>query len=199
MHQKYLAEQARRKLIDGNQIFINAQTNPAGNFREQALLTAQKAQTPYAAILTCSDSRVPPEHIFSAGIGDIFVIRTAGNVVGDFALGSIEFAVDQLHVPLVMVMGHTQCAAVAAALLGDGEGYMAAIIREIRLGLNGACTEAEAVRNNIRHGKQRILQSSVVKARVDAKTLMVIGAEYDLKTGQVHFGEEERGYPANEQ
>ena len=178
---------ALRKLVAGNNLYVNAKHNPADISRERRNETAQNDQTPYAAVIACSDSRVPPEHIFSAGIGDLFVVRTAGNTVGDFELGSIEFAVKFLHVPVVVIMGHNRCAAVETALTGGTEGYMNTIIHEIRLGLGGAVTKSEAVYNNILHSKQRVLQSKLVNLMIDAKQLMVVCAEYDMQTGNVNF------------
>jgi carbonic anhydrase len=179
-------ERALHKLVTGNELYINSCRNPAYISYKERMQIALNGQTPYAAILTCADSRVPPEHIFSAGIGDLFVVRTAGNVVGDFELGSIEFAVQQFHVPIIVVMGHTCCAAVEAALEGRASGYIETVAHEIRLGLNGATTKSEAIRNNILHSKQRVLQSKTVSARLGAE-LTVICAEYDIQTGHVSF------------
>ncbi|MCD7948640.1 MAG: carbonic anhydrase [Oscillospiraceae bacterium] len=146
--------------------------------------TAHHGQKPFAAILTCSDSRVPPEHIFSAGLGEIFVVRTAGNVAGDFEIGSIEYAVEHLHVPLVVVMGHTHCGAVAAALEGYSKGDIA---DEIRLGLHGSPNEDEAICQNAMHSKKRLLQSKVVKAMYRARKIEIVCAVYNIQTGRVKF------------
>ena len=175
------------RLIEGNNVYIDSFRNPADISCERRMETTRHGQRPYAVILTCSDSRVPPEHIFSAGIGELFVVRTAGNVVGDFEIGSIEYAVQHLHVPIVVIMGHTHCGAVAAALEGHAEGYIESIIREIQLGLNGAATEDEAVCNNILHSKQRVLQSEIVNDLIDTGQLMLVCAENDIRTGHVNF------------
>jgi len=98
-------EAALRKLVEGNTIYQKARHNPAFIGKQRRIETTNPGQFPYAVILTCSDSRVPPEHIFSAGIGDLFVVRTAGNVVGSFELGSIEYAVEHLNVPLILCDG----------------------------------------------------------------------------------------------
>lgn len=180
-------ELALRMLAEGNHVYMSARQNPANISHIRRLETADNGQKPYAVILTCSDSRVPPEHIFSAGIGDLFVVRTAGNVVGAFELGSIEYAVEHLSVPLIVVMGHTHCGAVAAALEGHATGYIEAVVLEIQLGLNGATTESEAVCNNILHSQQRVLQSKPVQELMEAGRLMVVCAEYNIQTGQVQF------------
>ena len=178
---------AMRRLVRGNEIYVNSCANPADISKERRIETAENGQKPYAVILTCSDSRVPPEHIFSAGIGDIFVVRSAGNVVGSFELGSIEYAVQHLNAPLIVVMGHTHCGAVAAAIEGHADGYIEDIVREIQLGLNGAITENEAVQNNIFHSKRRVLQSKIVESLSKAGLLMVVCAEYNIQTGRVTF------------
>ena len=181
------SEQALRKLAIGNNTYIRSCQNPADISEKRRCETACGGQFPYAVVLTCSDSRVPPEHIFSAGIGDIFVVRTAGNVVGTFELGSIEYAVQHLDVPLIVVMGHTHCGAVAAALEGHATGYIKNVVREIQLGLDGATTESQAICNNILHSKQRVMQSKTVTELIRAGQLMVICAEYDIETGCVNF------------
>lgn len=183
----YTTEQALHRLVTGNDIFIKSSQNPADIGRMRRMETSQNGQKPYAAIVTCSDSRVPPEHLFSAGIGEIFVVRTAGNVIGNFELGSIEYAIQQFHVPLVLVMGHTQCGAVQAALSGYAEGYIADVINEIQCGLDGAETEDQAIYHNILHSKQRILQSEIVNRFLSAGKIMVACAKYDIYTGRVDF------------
>lgn len=100
------------KLQDGNRRYL---AQPSAKDFAKARAETLEGQKPYAIVLTCSDSRVPPEHIFDAGIGEIFVVRTAGNVVDKIALGSIEYAAEHLHAPLLLVMGHERCGAVKAA------------------------------------------------------------------------------------
>jgi len=181
------SETALNKLAIGNDIYVHSCHNPAYISQKRRTETTQNGQNPYAVILTCSDSRVSPEHIFSAGIGDLFVVRTAGNVVGKFELGSIEYAVQQLNAPIIVVMGHTHCGAVSAALEGYANGYINDIIHEIQLGLNGAKTEDEAICNNILHSQQQVLQSKTVNCLVEAGQLMVVSAEYNIETGHVYF------------
>lgn len=178
---------ALRRLIEGNDCYLDALENPANISIWRRRRTALNGSHPYTAILTCSDSRVPPEHIFSAGIGNLFVVRTAGNVVGDFELGSIEYAIEHLHAPLLVIMGHTRCGAVAAALEDQANGYIEAIVDEIKLGLNGATTESQAVYNNILHSKKRVLQSQVVRAAIKSGRLKLVCAEYNTINGYVRF------------
>jgi len=179
-------KEALRKLIAGNETYIKSSKNPADISGARIAETAKHGQTPYAAILTCSDSRVPPEHIFTAGLGELFVIRTAGNVAGDLEIGSMEFAVRNLSVPVAVIMGHTQCVAVAAALAEKPEGYRGSVLLEIQAGINGA-NEADAVRSNALNTKRRIVQSEIIKAAVESGRLLVVCAEYDINTGRVEF------------
>ena len=180
-------QMALKELMMGNNIYINSCKNPADISCQRKLETTKNGQNPYAVIVTCSDSRVPPEHIFSAGIGDLFVIRTAGNVVGSFELGSIEYAVQHLHVPIIVIMGHTHCGAVTAALSGHATGYLQNVVQEIQLGLHGARNENEAIGNNILHSKQRVLQSQIVGSLMETGQLALACAEYNIKTGYVNF------------
>ena len=109
------------RLTEGNRLYLAA-IHPAGDVSKKARLkTAQEGQFPYAVIVTCSDARVIPEAIFSAGIGDLFVIRVAGNVIDNYQLGSIEYAAAHLGCKMVVVLGHTGCGAVAAALSEKGD------------------------------------------------------------------------------
>ena len=128
-------EEALAKLKKGNEAYITAETSSGNVSPELRSSTCVNGQKPYAVIVTCADSRVVPEHIFSAGIGELFVIRVAGNVIDDVVLGSIEYAADHLNTPLVVVMGHTHCGAVGAAIKGEGDGNIKAITDEIRLAI----------------------------------------------------------------
>lgn len=114
---KISAEQALKRLIEGNQRYMSRKWNRP-NQDEQRLLETAKGQHPFAIVLSCADSRVPPELVFDQGLGDLFVVRIAGNIINDAVLGSIEYAAEHLGVPLVMVLGHERCGAVAAAVEG---------------------------------------------------------------------------------
>ena len=107
------ADKALKKLKEGNAKYLNAETSRGNISRMLRKYTHENGQHPYAIIITCSDSRVIPESIFSAGLGDLFVIRVAGNVIDDHQLGSIEYAADHLGSPLIVVLGHTLCSAVS--------------------------------------------------------------------------------------
>jgi carbonic anhydrase len=182
-------------LIEGNRRFREAKPTTERTFSAHH---ATEAQRPFAIILGCSDSRTPVEILFDQGFGDLFVVRIAGNIVAPSVVGSIEFAASQFGSRLVVVMGHTRCGAVLATLnaIKTGLGPESKNIRSITdrisphvealVRLEGG--EAEAIRANVRasvdhlrHGS-RLLEELVVSER-----LKVVGAEYDLETGSVHF------------
>jgi carbonic anhydrase len=163
-----------------------------------------KGQTPFAIILGCSDSRVPAELVFDQGLGDLFVIRVAGNIVAPSQVGSVEFAVEQFGVPLVVVLGHTRCGAVEAtvqALRQDASlnsPNIAAIVDRIRpaveplmavaRGTDVDGLVADAVRANVTVSVRQLSQGSAFLARqVRAGALQIVGAEYALETGVVEM------------
>lgn len=169
--------------------------------RRSELVAGQK---PFAVILGCSDSRVPPELIFDQGLGDLFVIRVAGNIINSAVIGSIEFAVDQFGTQLVVIMGHSGCAAVRTALeelerpAESLSPHISSIIDLIRPGVeplletdlrqNRDALAQEAVRANSRAAAQRLRQGSPsIGQKVQNNTLLVVCAEYSLETGVVDF------------
>ncbi len=140
-------------------------------------------QYPYAVIITCSDSRVIPESIFSAGIGELFVIRAAGNVTDGAALGSIEYALSRLHTPLVLVLGHTACGAVNAAIKGGAAGRMKMITDKIRLAIREERDDCEACRLNVNAEVEEIIRE-FGESYPDTK---IMGAVYRTDSGKVEF------------
>lgn len=159
-------------------------------------------QEPFAVILGCSDSRVPIEFVFDQGIGELFVIRVAGNVVQPSQIGSVEYAVQQFGVHLIVVLGHTGCGAVAATLdqlikpEGAPSDAMSAIVSRIRPAVEGLLDETDgrdellrhAVRENVRYATESLRHgSTVIESMVDSGDLMIVGAEYSLETGVVDF------------
>ena len=180
-------QQAKTILCEGNNNFVAGLKN--GNISiDRRTDTALNGQHPYAIILACSDSRVPVEHIFCAGVGDLFVIRNAGNVVGDFDLGSMEYAAEHLGVPLLVVLGHNKCGAIASALSGEpAEGWLGVLLDEVKAAVVGAENAAEAEDLNIRYGVGKIMQSPVIDHLVKQGKLEVIGAKYDIISGKVEF------------
>lgn len=174
-------------LKEGNARYLQSR-QPGGDISPQVRTeTARQGQRPYAIVITCSDSRVPAEYIFSAGIGQLFIIRTAGNVIGDFELGSIEYGAEHLGAPLIVVMGHTHCGAVAAALEGHAEGSIRHIVNEIRPALAGVTDPAEGERRNIRNSVDRVMTSPIIQQLMTEGKLDVKEALYDIESGQVSF------------
>jgi carbonic anhydrase len=159
----------------------------------------KKGQHPFAVVVSCSDSRVPPELIFDQGLGDIFSIRTAGNVIGDYELASVEYAVEHLGAKLVLVLGHEDCGAIKAYLEDTSNvhtpGHVKALVEYIRqeeeekqLPPHERNNPAFAVKANVQHGVHFLKQSMpVLKPLVDKGTITVIGGLYDLGNGKVSF------------
>lgn len=178
------------RLLAGNARFVSGHAHGEG--RDAARRTeVANGQHPYAIVITCSDSRVSPEIVFDAGIGDLFVIRTAGHVIDDHALGSIEYAAEHLHTKTVLVLGHERCGAVGAAMQG-GElpGHIGSLVTAIAPNIKNAnrgndaataCVKANvlATANALRHN-QPLLAELCEKHGLDIR-----GAYYDLDTGAV--------------
>lgn len=187
------------KLKVGNQRFVKGYPiHPDETL--QRIRELKKGQHPFAVVVSCSDSRIPPELIFDQGLGDIFTIRTAGNVIGDYELGSIEYAVEHLHCNLVIVLGHESCGAIEAFISSDNERHQDHIQSIIDYIANedeekGILDSIKvnpdlAIRANIKHGVVSLQNSEpILKTLVQNKQMTVIGAYYDLDTGIVTFDE----------
>jgi len=154
--------------------------------RVRALVSGQ---VPYAAILGCADSRVPPEIVFDEGLGDVFTVRVAGHVATPGAIASLEYAVAVLGAPVVLVLGHRFCAAVAAAIEGEPvPGRISTLLDHISPPVPGGAVIDDAVIANARH-QAHVLQTSspVIQAAVAARSVVVRSAIYDLADGRVRF------------
>lgn len=194
------------RLIDGNKRFMSGELakKDIGESRRRQLAAGQH---PFATVLSCSDSRVAPEIIFDQGLGDIFVVRVAGNVVEPTTLGSIEYGVEHLHTPLIIILGHESCGAVKAALEAKGkpEGNIGAILKKIMPAVNTAKKAGKnqdetlniAVQENIKNTYKDIMKSKLVREHVNDGKLKVIGAEYYLDTGKLEMID--LGLPAERQ
>ena len=152
------------------------------------------SQSPHCAILTCADSRVPPEIVFDQGLGDIFDVRVAGNVAGDDETASIEYAAEHLHVPLVVVMGHSHCGAVSAALEGGTlPGKLPNLMAALRPAVDQSAHEPgdrldNAVRDNVVHVLEQLRAAKpVLSDLVATGQLRLVGAVYSLETGKVEW------------
>lgn len=191
-------DQALALLIEGNEAFLSDQLPPP-DLSAQRRLELAKAQSPFVAYISCSDSRVPPELLFGRGLGEFFIIRNAGNTMDTVAQGSLEFAVAKLGVPLVVVMGHESCGAVEAAMavVRENARFPGAIDRMIEpiipavLEARGRPGDpvANAVKANVSRVVRTLRQESdelMLKPQRDGK-LKVVGAYYELATGRVNF------------
>lgn len=186
MHNSNLsAAEAIEKLKEGNKRYLDATSNPGDISSMIRKKTCEEGQVPYAIVITCSDSRVIPESIFSAGIGEIFTIRVAGNVIDNHQLGSVEYAAGHLGTNLVVVLGHSHCGAVGAAMgEGDPEGYVKFITDEIRRAIGDEKDELKASCLNVEQSVSRIKDSLNYDGDSDVK---VCGALYHIDSGKVEF------------
>jgi len=154
-----------------------------------------QSQHPFAVIVSCADSRVPPEIIFDQGLGDLFVVRVAGNVINDENLGSIEYAVDHLAVRLIVVLGHQRCGAVKAAkdtiaAKGTAPGHIQSLVTAIKPAVDATVSgDLDATINaNVKHVVDSLRSSTpVLKPKVSSGDVSVVGANYSLDTGAVTF------------
>ena len=182
------AEVSLRALMRGNARYLEHSRNPAELSDRIRLSTAAEGQKPYAVVVCCADSRVPPEHIFSAGIGELFVIRNAGNVMTPAALASVEYAAAHLHVPLVLVMGHRGCGAVMAALQKHREpGALGELIAQVAAGVGHARNPREAERNNLCRSLDALGESEILRDLADRGKLAFAGTIYDIRSGAVEL------------
>ncbi len=195
--------QALQRLVDGNRRFRQAAGNNAGTIagRPWSEQMARAAQRPFGIVLGCSDSRTPVEILFDQGFGDLFVVRIAGNIVAPSVVGSIEFAASQFGSRLVVVMGHTQCGAVGATLreLETGQGpqshniraitdRIAPHLKDLSKSPSGARDVHAAIRANVRASANHLRYGSrILEELVLSGAVVVVGAEYELETGAVHF------------
>ena len=194
------AEEALKRLMDGNKRFINNESVHPNRCQETKDSLLEK-QTPFAVVLSCSDSRVPIEIIFDAGFGDIFVIRTAGHVLSQEVLGSIEYAVKNLDVKLVMILGHDNCGAVKSAIktykeksLHELSPNLKSIMSHIYPAVEKVdCEHCEdsvfldhAIKENVHYQVDDLLKrDSYIAEKVAQGEVMVVAANYNLKTSEI--------------
>ena len=176
------AEEALLKLQQGNEKYLNASVGSGDISPEIRRDTCENGQHPYAIVVTCSDSRVIPESIFSAGIGELFVIRVAGNVIGDHQLGSVEYAAEHLGCRLAVILGHTHCGAVGAAIGGGAEGFIKSITDDIKSAIGEEKDDYRACCLNVENSVKKIESSLDIPGG-----LKTIGAVYHIEDGHVEF------------
>jgi carbonic anhydrase len=183
---------ALQRLKAGNERFVADKTSTR-NVGAQRRADLAKGQHPFAIVLTCADSRVAPELIFDTGLGDLFVLRVAGNIADPAVVGSIEYAVEHLHVPLIVVVGHESCGAVVAAL--DGKplpGDLGWLIKQVKVGdqlPDGKEAKlAAAVRANVANAAADLkLRSKIIAEEVEHKKVAIVSGVYALGTGKVEW------------
>lgn len=190
-------EEALKLLMQGNERY------QSGKYQHLNLSVARRAevakgQAPFAAVFACADSREAPELIFDRGLGDLFVVRTAGHVLDQAALGSLEYGVAELRIPLIVVMGHERCGAVKATIEtlesgGKAPSAIQSLVNMIRPAVQymehakGADHLDEAIKSNTVLTVRRLMRSPIVAEAVAAGKLKVVGAGYDLDTGAVQL------------
>jgi len=189
--------EAISKLKDGNGRYTSGKLQHSGQTTERRTELA-KTQHPFASIVSCSDSRVPPEIVFDQGLGDLFIIRVAGNVINDEGLGSIEYSVDHLGTRLILVLGHQRCGAVDAAretiaAKGKAPGHIESLVTAIKPAVEATAKDdlETTVKANIKNVVKALRSSTpILKAEVDSGKIQVTGGYYSLDTGAVTFLDE---------
>lgn len=198
------AREALARLREGNQRFVTGTLSIDGLFSRARRAEQLAGQDPFAIVLGCSDSRVPAEIVFDQGVGDLFVIRVAGNIVAPSQVGSVEFAAEQFGTPLVVVLGHSHCGAIGAtidALRDPASAHsrnVRSIVDRIRPSVEGLLAtelagrpealEHEAMRANVRVAANQLRHGSAILERlIGEQRLLVVGAEYSLETGEVDW------------
>ena len=194
----YTADEALARLVAGNERFVRGEAR-FPTVQKEILADLAAGQSPYATILGCSDSRVPPELIFDAGFGELFIVRVAGNVISAEVMGTFQYAALHLKTPLFVVLGHEGCGAVDAALAVKNHyaampARIATLLETILPGIDdlppGLAREDErraAVEANVRWSMRQILETPEAKARAAEGILKLVGAVYELETGRVRF------------
>ena len=192
------ADEALARLIEGNQRFLRGEARSSA-FRRETLTDLAKAQSPYATVLGCSDSRVPPEWIFDTGLGELFVIRVAGNILSQEMAGTLQYAGAYLETPLFVILGHEGCGAITAALSTKHEGEqfrsrVQLLLANILPGLpdfdpmlSPEEQASRAVESNVRWALRQILDSPEWDARMAEGRMKLVGAVYEIETGRVRF------------
>jgi carbonic anhydrase len=192
------AEEALQRLKDGNDRFAKGQAR-FPTVQKKVLKELARGQQPYATILGCSDSRVPPELVFDAGFGELFVMRVAGNVLGTAILGTLQYAGTHLNTPLFVVLGHEGCGAVQAAVATKFSGAthksrISLLLENILPALEGldgtqapAALLHSAVEANVRHTIRELRDLPEAKARLAEGGVQLVGAMYELESGRVRF------------
>lgn len=201
------ADEAKQLLVDGNKRFTDGKILNDDLSAEKREKLVKDGQHPFAIVVSCSDSRVPPEVLFDQALGDVFVVRSAGNIVDPIGIGSVEYGAEHLKAPLIVVMGHEKCGAVkatveaseakpeAAAAEKGPEGSIPAIVAKIKpsvdkakaTGLEGAELAEQSATENVKAVMADLEKSPIVKKLIEEGKLKIVGAKYHLGSGQVEW------------
>ncbi len=193
----YTADEALARLVAGNERFVRGEAR-FPTVQKELLAALAREQRPYATVIGCSDSRVPPELIFDAGFGELFIVRVAGNVISPEVMGTLQYAGVHLRTPLFVVLGHDRCGAVSAALAarrGAQEPARIALLldgilpglRDLPPDLPRDVEMRAAVEANVRWSMHQLLETPEVKARLAEGMMKLVGSVYELESGRVRF------------
>ncbi len=194
----YTADEALARLVAGNDRFVRGRAR-FPTVKKEVLAELARGQRPCATIIGCSDSRVPPELVFDAGFGELFIVRIAGNVISPEVMGTLQYAAVHLHTPLFVVLGHEGCGAVQAALAAKYQGVrerprIALLLEKMLPGLRNLDAKLApedqfraAVEANVRWSMHQLLETPEGQARMAEGIVKLVGAVYNLKTGRVRF------------
>jgi len=193
----YTADEALARLIAGNERFVRGEAR-FPTIQKEILAALAKGQRPYATVLGCSDSRVPPELIFDAGFGELFIVRVAGNVISPEVMGTLQYAGVHLRTPLFVVLGHGGCGAINAALAvrhgAQEPARIALLLDNVLPGLRDLPPDLApdeevraAVEANVRWSMHQLLETPEGKARLVEGTMKLVGGVYELESGRVRF------------
>jgi len=188
-----MSQNVLEELLKGNRRFAD-ETNEFPRLDKNRRLEGLNGQNPKAIIIGCADSRVPPELVFDQGLGDLFVLRVAGNIVDEALIGSIEYAVDHLKTPLIMVLSHTNCGAVGAAIstsVEDAPGSIGSLVEAIQPAIENVRGQAGDFQDNATKENARLVAESlksegtIIKKAFESNKLEIVSAYYDIESGIV--------------
>ena len=195
---RYTADEALLRLVAGNERFLRGEAR-FPTVQKEILADLARGQHPYATIIGCSDSRVPPELVFDAGFGELFIVRVAGNVISPEVMGTLQYAAVHLRTPLFVVLGHEECGAVRAALASKDHGArdreriellltkIVPALEELDADVSSPARLQSAVEANVRWSMRQLRETPEGQARMAEGIIKLVGAVYDLATGSVRF------------
>ena len=176
-----------KKLMDGNKRYLEAKQNSGDISLSIRKETTDNGQHPFAIVITCADSRVVPEHMFMCGLGEIFVIRVAGNVLTDTQIASVLYGMEHLKAKLIVVLGHTHCGAIGATIEGGVSGVIKSLTDEIKSAIGKEKDDYKACALNVKKGLAKLINHPEINKVANHMGSSIIGAIYNIDTGIVDF------------